>query len=53
MDDPEDFADQLERDEREADLEQQRENNDDGRTDAEMYDEYGPSDDDDFHGDDY
>lgn len=41
MNDPEeDYADQLEREERERDLEEQRKNNDDGRTDNEMYDEY-------------
>jgi hypothetical protein len=52
MKDPEDFADQIERDEREADLERQRENNDDGVSDAVMYDTYGPSDDDDYHDED-
>jgi hypothetical protein len=46
MDDPEDYADKLEREERERDLEEQRKNNDDGRTDAEMYEEYGPFDED-------
>jgi hypothetical protein len=44
MTDPADFADQIER---ERDLEEQRENNDDGRTDAEMYDEYDSNNDDD------
>jgi hypothetical protein len=53
MKDSEDFADQIERDEHKELEKQYKENNDDGITDAEMFDLYGPSDDDDYQGDDY
>jgi hypothetical protein len=46
METNDEYIERMDREERERDLEQQRENNDDGRTDAEMYDEYGPFDDD-------
>lgn len=39
------YIERRDREERERDLEQ-KENNDDSRTDAKMYDEYGPFDDD-------
>jgi hypothetical protein len=46
METNDEYIERMDREERERDLERQRENNDDHRTDAEMYDEYGPFDED-------
>ncbi len=53
MNDPEDPNEQYERQQREDELARERENNEDGMTDADMYKIYSPDDDGDYDSNDY